>query len=516
MRTCKHLIILALFFGFLTGCEKYWDEHYSTQYETVDQDVWEIIKGQSDLSQFVGLVEQFHLDSIFGTNDVYTLFIPNNKAISTYLDSTAITRGDVAYHILKYFIQPNNIKGKKKIQTLLLKFAQFENRSEQYFYDGIPLAFTSPLYRNGRYFILNQVATPKPSLYEYISLNNPALKMFIDAQDSIILDKELSKPLGFDEHGNTVYDSVISVINLFEEEYFEVSTEFRLKTATLVFPGKELYQKALTNMALKLGGTYNSYEDIAVEWQQDILIPYLLNKGIFGNLREASEFEQDTLINILGDSVRIDYVPTEKTICSNGYAYNYKEFEILDSLFMSPVRNEGEHLLKILGKDRYAWKDSVVAKSDQTFLPLAEYIPTTASNDSILKVSFPKGYTGKFNLEFKTQSLFPRKYLVVVRTHMDIGGIYDIYINDQLVKTFNYYDYIRYKYVLPSSVSGKRFIPVGRYNKFDFWVENLSEYGPAKVRFEYKGTGSVPNQGLILDYIEFVPESMTHLITLNP
>jgi len=518
MRKLYKLLLLIIVSGGFFGCEQYWEEHYNTQPETVDQNVWEVIKSQADFSKFVGWVEQYNLDSIFEYNDVYTLFIPNNQAINQYLDTAQVSKGAVAYHILRHFIQPNNIQGKKKIQTLMLKFAQFENKANTYLYDDIPVTYSSPLFRNGRYFTIGKVATPKPSLYEYIAMTNPALKIFIDNQDSIILDKELSKPLGFDKNGNTIYDSVITVINLFEEEYFEVSTEYRLKTATLVFPRQDIYEQALTNMALKLGGSYTNHSDISMEWQQEILIPYLLEKGIFENLREESEFLKDTLKNILGDSVKIDYEPTDKILCSNGYAYNYKQFEVLDSLFMSPVRNESENLLNTLGKDKYAWKKAVSVTSDQTFLPMAEFISLgMASNDSILKVMFPKGYTGKFNLEFKTKALFPRKYLVVVRTHMDIGGLYDIYINNQLVKTFNYYDYVRYRTLLPSTISGKRFVPVGRYNKFDFWVENLTEYGPATIRFEYKGPGtSVPNQGLILDYIEFVPESMTHLITLNP
>jgi hypothetical protein len=517
MKMRKHLLYIILILGIagLTGCEKSWDNHYAVQPVTVDQNVWEALKNNPDVSKFVELVEGYHLDTLFKYSDVFTLFVPTNEAISRFTQQKNIDEAIITYHILKHYINPGNIVGKRKIQTLMLKFAQFENNNNQYLFDDIPVSFTSPLYLNGRYFIIGDVATPKPSLYEYIELNNSALKKYINDRDSIILDKELSKPLGFDENGNTIYDSVITVINLFEEEYFAVSEEFRLKTATLVFPKQDLYNNALTNMAIKLGGTYKNYEDIAEEWQQDILIPYLLKNGVFENMLEPNAFLVDTLINIIGDSASINYQPVDKTLCSNGYAYNYAQFEVPDTLFMSPLRSEGESFLKSIGKDRFTWSDSVIVNSDQTFIPNADYV-VDASNDSIFLVTFPKKYEGKFSFEFHTKPLFPRRYLMLVRTHMDFGGLYEIYVNDELVKTFDFNDYIKYKGILPSTIPGIRYIAVGRYNKFDFWVDNITKYGRAKVRFEYKGPSTSRYNGLLLDYIECVPEGMTDNITQNP
>jgi uncharacterized surface protein with fasciclin (FAS1) repeats len=516
MRKFLQYIILILGVAIFYSCEKYWEDHYDQKLETVNQNVWESLKGKSDASKFVELVEKYKLDSLFAYNDVYTLFVPTNQAINNFLQKDTIGEAVLAYHILKHYIHPGNISGIRKIQTLMLKFAQFEKNGEKYYFDGIPVLFTSPLYLNGRYYLIEDVAAPKPSLYEYISINNQALKKYIDDQDSIILDKELSKPLGFDDNGNTIYDSVITVINLFEEEYFEVSKEFRLKTATLVFPKQETYNNALTNMALKLGGSYDGYADIAEEWQQDILIPYLLKNGIFANMLEPEAFFADTIINIIGDSAWIFYQPVEKTICSNGYAYDYKDFEVPDTLFMSPLRTEGESLLKTIGNDRFAWSDSIIVVSDETFVPDADYV-VDASNDSILKVQFPNKYNGNFTIEFETEPLFPRRYLMLVRTHMDFGGLYEIYVNDQLVKTFDYYDYVKAKGgILQSSVPGVRFIPVGRYNKFDFWIDNITEYGRARVKFVYKGPSSCRYNGLMLDYIECLPENMVGTITKNP
>ncbi|MCK4746929.1 MAG: hypothetical protein KAT15_07840, partial [Bacteroidales bacterium] len=248
---------------------------------------------------------------------------------------------------------------------------------------------------------------------------------------------------------------------------------------------------------------------IPIDWQYDVLIPHLLEHGVFENQLEEIEFvlppHKDTLKlkNILGDSIVVTYTPVEKSLCSNGYAYNYANFSIPDSLYIGSARFEGEWLLETTGFNKFAWREEVIVSSDIPIPAIKELIPT-ASNDSILRISFTKGYEGEYTVEFKTENMFPGKYLMVVRTHMDIGGIYDIYVNDELVLTIDYYDYVLNRGVWWSVDEG-RYLPEGRFNRFDCWVESIREFGKAKIKFEYKEPGQVTSNGLVIDYIEFTP-----------
>jgi hypothetical protein len=367
------------------------------------------------------------------------------------------------------------------------------------------------LYRNGRYFTVNAVIEPKPNLYEYYKVTNPILYRYIDSQDSIILDKELSIPIGFDDDGNTVYDTVSEIFNIFEFEYFPVKHEFRDAGATIVFPKQEDYNAALTIMADALGSRYTDYSDIPLDWQNNVLVPYLLEQGIFPNMLEPVEFMRGSdvevlkLMNILGDSIVIDYTPTEKFLCSNGYAYNYEDYTIPEFLYSGGSRLEAEYLTVLTGINKYAWIETVTARPT-ALEPEQEFI-LGASEDTIVKVGFPDGYSGEFSLEFKSATLFPRKYVMEVRTHMDIGGIYDIYVNDELVRTFDY-DAFKDPYYqgIIESVTGEDFyFPDGRFNSFDMYVENVVEYGPVLIRFEYQGPSTLSRNGLVFDYIEFRP-----------
>lgn len=119
-------------------------------------------------------------------------------------------------------------------------------------------------------------------------------------------------------------------------------------------------------------------------------------------------------------------------------------------------------------------------------------------------MNYSLGYSGKYDVEFNVENLFPRKYLMVVRTHMYVGGIYDIFVNDELVMTMDYYDYVKNREIWRSVHEG-RYLPENGFNKFDCWVDYKGEYGQTKIRFEYREPGRVSNNGLVLDYIEFIP-----------
>lgn len=499
------LVVVLLF-----GCKKDWEQHYSTFPATSKTNVWAAIQADKDLTQFVKFVKDYHYDTLFTFHNTYTLFVPTDVAFTQFLATDTFGRTVLNYLICNTFIQSSNIQGTRKVQTMSKKFALLVNQGNGLFLDDIPVSYESPLYLNGKYFKMGKVDLPKPNLYQYIAATNPILKAYIDSKDSVVLNLQLSKPIGFDSHGNTIYDSVTYVDNSFEDKFFPVKDEYRNTTATLVFPKSDDYNAALTLVAQSLNfPAYHDYHDIPLSWQNKILIPYLLEHGIFPNLVELSEFLTPTsgdtikMKNILGDSIIINYVPTQKTICSNGYAYNYSNFKVPDTLFAASSRMEGEYLLYNLGINRYAYKSNVQVTSSQTFNPQKLHI-AGASNDTILAVNFPLGYSGTYKLTFNVDNLFPRKYLMTVKTNINLGGIYNLYVNGVLVKTFDYYSYTLNSGVYVS-VTGKKFKTVNGFNIFDCWVTNLTDYGKAQITFEYAGPSIVRANGLSIDYIGFTP-----------
>jgi uncharacterized surface protein with fasciclin (FAS1) repeats len=496
----------------LFSCKEDWNAHYDVQVETVNANVWDAIQKDDSLSLFVQYVKNYQLDSLFSKDQTYSLFIPTNAAFAKFVYSDNATRILLAYCISPFYIQSGSISEKKKVQTLADKFALFERNGSSSFFDGVPLTFESPLYLNGKYFIMDEIAYPKLNLYEYFAANNPLLKSYIDSQDSIIVDPR-SRPIEIDSLGNTIYDTIAIIYNKFEHIYFPVSEELRYKTATFVFPKQEDYYAGLDTMAQALGGIYNDYRDIPMDWQNNYLIPYLVEHGAFENLLEEIDFlpkpgnKIRKLKNLLNDSILIDYEVGQKTICSNGYAYNYANFRVPDTLWASTIRFETEKLVRLTVNGTYTWKDGVDVSST-SFLPLKEVAKGIASNDTLLKVNFPSG-TKNYSLEFNIDNLFPRKFLMVVRTNTNFGGLYDIYVNDVLVRSINYvtdFKGARCTSVDPS-ITTPYFAKNGHIS-FDCWVNNLTEFGKAKIKFVYKGrpAGYIGYNALAVDYIDFIPK----------
>lgn len=513
MRTIIKILIAAVIVS-VFGCTEKWDDHYNTPPETINKNVWEGIKGRSELSSFVALVEKYKLDTLFLTNDTYTLFVPDNSAFAKLVQSQVSDTTILKYHISRHFVQPVDIQGKRKLQTLGYKFSTFENINGKPTYDGISLNFESPLYLNGKFFIMSEVAMPRLTLYQYIAVNNHYLKHYIDSKDTIIIDYERSTPLGFDDKGNTIYDTVAVKYNkVYDMEYgFRLSDEYRKWTATLAFPKLANYESGLDVMAQNLGGKFQSHEDIPVKWQEEILIPYMLERGLFLNMLSLSEFKDSTvlsyrrryaMINLKFDSININYKPApDPYLCSNGLYYDYQKFDIPVKLYSDTLKTEGESLARRDGT-KYILRKSVI-QTGTPYKVVNYYIPG-ASNDSIFQVDFP-GYKGAYSLTLKGPNMFPRRYRMEIHTNMYIGGIYDIYVNDVLVKHFDYTDYVTYRKII-TSVTGEKFGPKGDYNRFDCWVDNITDYGRPSIRFEYKGPSSISviKSGLVIDVIKFLP-----------
>jgi hypothetical protein len=506
-------VFVTLVVLMLVGCKESWDEHYNVQPETVDKNMWDDIKNNADLSMYVDYMEEYELDSLFLKNNAYTLFIPTNDAFSSFVTSDSVSLGILEYHISNHYIQSGAIGEVQKIQMLSEKFVVFQKQNNVTLFDGIELFFESPLYRNGKYFTLNQIAKIKPNIFEFFAETNPVFEAFILDLDSIILDKEKSRPTGFDDNGNTEYDTVAIIYNEFEDLYFPIREEQRFQSATIVFPLEEDYNNALNVMAQTLGDVYQTYLDIPSDWQNDILMPYLLEHGVFYNSLNDIDFIQtgqpnDTLKlkNILGDSIVIDYQVKDRFECSNGITYNYEEFVVPDTLFNGSVRHELEWFADETGVNKYTWNDELITvSSTQYYAPFQEYI-SSASNDTLLRVLFGLGYTGDYSLEIKFDNLFPRKYLMVVRSNITLGGIFDVYMNDVLIRTIDFWDFNHGDGIyFFSSVTGDYYFPKNGFCSWDAWAINENDYGNATVRFEYRGPGEISTQGLAIDYIDFIP-----------
>lgn len=495
---------LLLFFAslLLQYCTKDWDEHYSIKEESVKGNLWDAIRQEPDYSLFVSYMQKYKLDSVFNNKKPLTIFIPPNESLGSIPDTGNVIPKLLAYHISPSVYLLRNVTSEKKLLTSSGKYASLLRTLSGYSYDEIAVTKESPLYSNGKYYEITNPAIPKPNLYEVTELYSQVLTSYIDLQDSVFLDLKASRPIGFDDFGNTIYDSVLGTVNLFEKYYFPVKKEFRDKYATFILFTQEQYESALDVMISRLGGNFTNREDIPQKWQYEVLIPEALKAGLFDGQLEYSDLSKGILKSITGDTVVVPYDkidPLSRFECSNGLVYYYNDFQVPLNLYLSTIRVEGESLLDSIGAERFAWKQGVKVTG-----AIVSPVKSNTQQESLVNVDLGRNYSGLYTVEFSFKDVWPTKYRLVWRANYRPSGLYAVYINNEKIGQFDTYN-LRNSVV---SVTGERFTPSANgFNRKDFWVENITDFGDVKIRFEYLGKGGSATNGFNIDYVELIPAS---------
>ncbi|MCP4312464.1 MAG: fasciclin domain-containing protein [Bacteroidetes bacterium] len=515
MRTFKIYTGLALLLGIMLiqSCNPPWEDHYTSQEDQINMKVWDAVKENPDYSTFVSLIETEGLDSLFQAERVYTLFVPTNEAFSALSDTTTMMQTLLRYHIIQSIFMDKSVQNWRRMLTSSGKFALIERVAEGYTFDGSPMEYASPLYLDGKYYEISQVAVPKRNLYEFTAQNSYVLKEYIDSKDSIFLDRSLSTPIGFDDLGNTVYDSVFGMVNLFEDEFFPISKEFRDKNATFILFTQEQYDLALDDMAARLGGSITDHEDIPATWQNNVFLPTVTENAMFDGILSYEKLEAGRVKNIKGDTVVVEAEkidPDSRTICSNGVGFLYRDFTIHDTLFRGSVVREGEDMISEIGAGKYAWKEDVRVWG--AVIEPERLEAEVASGGALVNLTFVRDYAGEYNVEYTFTDLFPMRYRLEWRANSRPSGLFSVYVNGQVLeyqdKWGNVYTEFDTNDLKQSvvSVTGERFLAEGGFNMRDYWVDHITEYGDVTIRFEYKGPGANSTNGFNIDYVKLIPD----------
>lgn len=513
IKMCNRLIMLILVAVSIWSCQKIEEEYlYEDTEKFVDIDIMSLIQDEPAYSIFSNLLLDFNIDTLYQKGKTLTMFIPTNAAFENVSDVDTVDL--LNYLIVESYVNVASVNNFQKVKTLGGKFIELSRLGGQNFINKVLISKAGPLCNNGRYYVIDSIVRPLPNLYEYIEETNPFFKKYIDSRDSSYLNLELSKPIGYNEKGMTVYDSVIDVVNLFVEEYFPVNSEFKNKRATMLLFDEMQFNTALSVIAADIG--LPSKDNIPDQWKNDVLMPYLINQGMFWNEIEYAEFMIGRIRNIKGDSVHVDYKnidPGSEFQCSNGRVFNYLDFLIPDSLYKGSVRIQGEDLVILKGFDLYSWAPDVVV-SGASVDPKALMANDLADNDSLLVVNFEgDDYNEEFELSFIFKNIFPGKYRLVWRGKSTPSGMFEIYVNG-VRQTIDlgrggkdYVDLYDLRNPVRSITKTEVFRPTKGFNKFDVLIENITNYGDVEVKIKYQGPGQRSDNGFIIDYVDLVSYS---------
>ena len=217
-------------------------------------------------------------------------------------------------------------------------------------------------------------------------------------------------------------------MNLFEENYFPVSEEFRDYTATMLLLSQEQYDNALGIISDQLS---IPLENIPLVWQNEILLPYLLERSVFRNSLPYAAFSIGRAKNILGDSVDVnpDNITPDFYECSNGRAYNFIDFAVPEILYKVKDTIAMASLLFYKGSGLWGWKDEVTL-TGQAFNPLHGTNSFSTFGNTLI-IDMGKNFTGDFSFAYNHEYIFPGTYKLTVRANVSKTGVINIYVNDK-------------------------------------------------------------------------------------
>ena len=128
-----------------------------------------------------------------------------------------------------------------------------------------------------------------------------------------------------------------------------------------------------------------------------------------------------------------------------------------------------------------------------------------ASGGAYVVAGLGSSFSETYSVEFTFRNVFPGRQRLEWGANYRPSGVYTIYINDEPIGE---YDIFKLRSAL-LSVTGEIFSPNSSgFNRVDFWVENLTEYGDVRVKFEYKESGTSANNGFNIDYVSLIPSPL--------
>ena len=344
--------VLALLMPlFLVSCGDMWENHYgNTQTEIlndqvliVDQTSEEYIQSVdslSDMYQFLKdngifdkLKEKGQLHTLFMVYDTNFVSVDTTKA--QYIANS---------HVTDISISPSNLYDKETILMWHGKYVSVSLDSlallgaiDHIEINGIPVRKVIKT-KDGYIYVLKQMIVTPTSLYDVINglgADFSIFKNLVMEQNVLIFNKANSKPIGVDNTGNTVYDSVFNITNpFFDNKSFDLTSESL--SATVMIPSNEVILNAMADAKAKLA-SWEMTRDTTVLKKWILEVAFFNTKYSPADL--ASNMDITSIYNRQWRNT-VQRVDTENPIAmSNGIAYKVTWMKIPNNILMYRLKD---------------------------------------------------------------------------------------------------------------------------------------------------------------------------------
>lgn len=351
--------IKNIFFTALLGCSLCflactsddWKDHYDNNESEIINDKIDIVEEssdvylskQTDLGKMYGFLKANGIfESLAEKGQMHTLLVvADGNFVEPESEKALFTANS---HVTDIAISPSNLYDGERILMWHGKFVSVSVDSLSSSEDMSYIAFNeAPVEKviktsDGYIYVLSaMIQTPK-SLYDFLDELGEEYSIFKDlvlAEREVTFDKANSNPIGVDNTGNTVYDSVFTYTNpFFDDKSFDLNSE-SLTATMLVFSNKVIEE------AMAVADSTLAAWDM--ERDSTILRRWILKVSFFSErYSKATYLANEDLTSIYDCQWRttVQEVDLDNPVAmSNGIAYYVTKLKIPNNVLMFRLKD---------------------------------------------------------------------------------------------------------------------------------------------------------------------------------
>lgn len=348
MKTLKYIFLSVLAGWSLFACTDEWNSHYEDREVIVEneniivvnQSAIDYLESQTHLSKVYELfLKTGVLNQLKEKNSLVTILVTDNNSPDVAMDDLTYLASS---HFSDVSLSPSNLYDGQRILMWNKKYLNVSKVVDST--TETTIGFNNALVKkiikvtDGYIYELDNYVDSPRSMYETLTNLSDEYSIFREAvmsRNQLFFDKEASIPIGVDQTGSTVYDSVFVVTNpYFSAKGFDLMSESL--NATMLIPSNELITKAIDK----------AHADLSVwnmERQDSILNNWMFQSAFFDTKLSKQDFEENIdLTSIFGKQWRttVQKVDLNKPVSlSNGVAYYIRELKLPTNVLIYRVKD---------------------------------------------------------------------------------------------------------------------------------------------------------------------------------
>lgn len=373
MKRNKFIYLLAfLAVMFLGACSELSDKDYFKNIETTVNSDELVVVDMSSEEYLSKEPEYSSINELFKSHGIFTS-LEQKKQLSTMLvvensDFQAPTGMEseidnaVKAHVSDIAVSPANLKTEgnnmrimmwhgKYINVDLDDAARNEGKIAGHIMFGTSVVKKVVKTNSGYIYVLSSLLNIPKSIYDYITNlddNYSILRDSILASGTKEFDKKNSKPIGVNDEGNTVYDSVFIYKNThFLEKNFDLSSESL--TATLLLTSNAVVEEAIADAKVRLQkwglwDEWNAERQYNFEYTMRhwIMDAAFFDKKLTPEILQSKDEENDMLTSIFSKywKTSVQQINPTPIELSNGIAYQVTRLHIPNNVLIWRLKED--------------------------------------------------------------------------------------------------------------------------------------------------------------------------------